>query len=349
MVIQDLTPSREVGTRNARPDATDAAQHIAADANTPAPRLGRAREVLAGRLAYRFAEEGAFHEKMVAISERTSLVYLNKTVYICCLAVFAMLAASPMRAAEPIVGTVVEPAAASSLLSSSSHAAQASSGHTVSTIRVDPRTGKLIRVMSGSPASARPTLKAAARPIAPPPARINELVEQSARAHQVDPLLVHSVIQVESNYNLYAVSNKGAEGLMQLMPSTSRMLGVVNSFDPVENIEAGVKYLKYLQSLYHDDRLALAAYNAGPSAVAKYSEVPPYPETQNYVERVGERYRAAHAAAASERESAAKSTGAGNPPAAGVPEPEAREPQTKVEQFIDSDGRLHLQTVPRTQ
>jgi hypothetical protein len=238
-----------------------------------------------------------------------------------------------MRAAEQ--------AGASSLLAPPSH------GATVSTIRIDRRTGKLVRVVAGPSASGTQTAgsqNVRLSPIAAPPARISELVEQSALAHQVDPLLVHSVIQVESNYNPYAVSNKGAEGLMQLMPSTSRMLGVTNSFDPVENIEAGVKYLKYLQSLYHDDRLALAAYNAGPSAVSKYSEVPPYPETQNYVERVGQRYRAAHDAAAAARPDA---EAANAKPVA--PETANPEPQPILEQFIDSDGRLHLQTVPRTQ
>ena len=77
---------------------------------------------------------------------------------------------------------------------------------------------------------------------------------------------------------------------MQLTPATARMLGVSNSFDPQQNIEAGVKYLKYLQSVYKDDRLALAAYNAGPGAVEKYKQIPPYPETQNYVNQVGKRY-----------------------------------------------------------
>ena len=85
---------------------------------------------------------------------------------------------------------------------------------------------------------------------------------------------------------------------MQLMPPTARMLGVSNSFDPQQNIEAGVKYLKYLQSVYKDDRLALAAYNAGPANVEKYKQVPPFKETQNYVEQVGRRYDDARRVAA---------------------------------------------------
>ena len=275
------------------------------------------------------------HEKMVAVRiHGKRVVHLNKKVYICFVVGIAMLAASPMSAAEP--------AGASSLL------AQNSTGGKVSTIRIDRRTGKLVRVVTGGDAqAAAPSLRA----IPSPPARINELVERSAHAHQVDPLLVHSVIQVESNYNPYALSNKGAEGLMQLMPSTSRMLGVANSFDPVENIEAGVKYLKYLQSVYHDDRLALAAYNAGPAAVTKYNEVPPYQETQDYVERVGERYRAARAAVDRTEQQQQREAAKQAEPAVEAP-PQELEPileQTILEQSIDSNGRLYLKTVPRTQ
>jgi soluble lytic murein transglycosylase-like protein len=165
------------------------------------------------------------------------------------------------------------------------------------------------------------------------------LVDESSRAHGVDPKLVHSVIQVESNYDPHAVSPKGAEGLMQLTPPTARMLGVSNTFDPGENIEAGVKYLKYLQDLYKDDRLALAAYNAGPGAVGKYKTVPPYPETRKYVEKVGQKYDEAKAGAAgraaSQPEAGAESDRKG----------EAEKP-SRVEQFFDKDGRLHLQAAP---
>ena len=100
-------------------------------------------------------------------------------------------------------------------------------------VRVDRRTGKLVRSISGGESSQ----KVAA--VAPPPAHIQELVEKSARAHNIDPLLVQSVIQVESNYNHFAVSPKGAEGLMQLMPGTARMLGVSNSFDPGGEYRSG--------------------------------------------------------------------------------------------------------------
>ncbi len=190
------------------------------------------------------------------------------------------------------------------------------------------------------------------------PEKISTLVEQSARAHNVDPLLVESVMQVESGFNPYAISPKGAEGLMQLMPGTSRMLGVRNSFDPVENIEAGVKYLKYLKSVYQDDRLALAAYNAGPKAVEKFKEVPPYRETQDYVERVGRRYQAARTAAdkAAGANPAGSGQANGNPAglvhagttaetlAAQTAAAEVVEKHPKLEQFVDQDGKLHLRT-----
>ena len=164
-------------------------------------------------------------------------------------------------------------------------------------------------------------------------------MEKSAKAHNVDPLLVQSVIQVESNYNHYAVSPKGAEGLMQLMPGTARMLGVTNSFDPAENIEAGVKYLRYLQNVYRDDRLALAAYNAGPKAVDRYKGAPPYAETQDYVNQVGQRYQSAKQVEAAKN--AAQAAAAGGVLDVAAP---AEEQHPKIEQSIDQNGRLVLRT-----
>ncbi len=253
----------------------------------------------------------------------------NKKVYICLIAAYmpliAMLAASPLRAADgPATSSLLTPAG---------------SQGKVSVVWVDRRTGKLVRGVTGD----APKTAAPAR-VSPPPQRINDLVEQAAKAHGVDPLLVHSVIQVESNYNLQAVSSKGAEGLMQLMPRTSGMLGVGNTFDPAQNIEAGVRYLRQLQEIYKDDRLALAAYNAGPGAVDRYRQVPPYSETQNYVTRVSERYRAAKAQqrqAQQQSEAAQKAAEAAPGPATATP-PEEKHP--KLEQFVDSNGRLVLKT-----
>jgi soluble lytic murein transglycosylase-like protein len=171
------------------------------------------------------------------------------------------------------------------------------------------------------------------------------MVDKTSRAHDVDPLLVDSVIRVESGYDPNAVSPKGAEGLMQLMPSTAQMLGVQDSFDPAQNIEAGVKYLKYLQNLYKDDRLALAAYNAGPAAVDRYKQVPPYPETKTYVERVGKKYGDARKAAS---QKSGNVTAATVMPAVkpGVKneEPHPLEKHVAIQQYVDSDGRLHLRT-----
>lgn len=212
-------------------------------------------------------------------------------------------------------------------------------------VRADPRTGKLVRTSvtamapkSASGAKASPAISAL----------VDTLINSAARTNDVDPLLVHSVIQVESNYNQFAVSPVGAEGLMQLMPQTARMLGVNNSFDAKENIEAGVRYLKSLQDQFKDDRLALAAYNAGPNAVERYKWVPPFKETQKYVEEVGKRYGEARRAEAVQKktvESALPKPPLPDPQmmavAAQVPK-EERHP--KLEQFVDQDGRLHLKT-----
>jgi soluble lytic murein transglycosylase-like protein len=113
------------------------------------------------------------------------------------------------------------------------------------------------------------------------------LIEEHSTAHDVDAGLVRAVIQAESGFNPRARSHKGAMGLMQLMPATAATYGVLNPYDPTENIRAGVAYLKSLLVRYsHNLELALAAYNAGPGAVEKYGTIPPYRETRDYVARV---------------------------------------------------------------
>lgn len=117
---------------------------------------------------------------------------------------------------------------------------------------------------------------------------LHAIADRHADAHAVSPALVRAVIQAESAWNTRAVSSKGALGLMQLMPSTATEYGVVDPFDPKQNIPAGVKYLKRLLDRYDGNaELALAAYNAGPGAVEKYGRtVPPYRETRAYVKKI---------------------------------------------------------------
>lgn len=119
------------------------------------------------------------------------------------------------------------------------------------------------------------------------PAQIDSLVQTNAAAFNVDPNLVKAIIANESGFNAHATSGVGAQGLMQLMPSTAAGLGVTNAYDPAQNVYGGTKYIKGLLDRFNGDmRLAVAAYNAGPGAVQKYNGVPPYAETQNYVQNV---------------------------------------------------------------
>ncbi len=119
-----------------------------------------------------------------------------------------------------------------------------------------------------------------------------EYAERYSRAHHLSPALVKAIIRAESNGNRLAVSRKGARGVMQLMPFTSKRLKVSDPFDPVENIEGGVKYIKELLGTFRGNVVhTVAAYNAGPAAVKKYGGVPPYEETRVYVRRVLDYYR----------------------------------------------------------
>jgi len=141
----------------------------------------------------------------------------------------------------------------------------------------------------------KPPQPVVAKPSSPPndpvPARTagpyRDLIRAAATRHALAPELIESVILVESNFEARAVSRKGARGLMQLMPATAARLGVRNVFDVRQNVEGGVRHLRYLVDLYGGNlALALAAYNAGVDAVGRYGGIPPYAETRAYVQRV---------------------------------------------------------------
>jgi soluble lytic murein transglycosylase-like protein len=212
----------------------------------------------------------------------------------------------------------------------------------VSIVHVDARTGRLVRSivpaskpLPGKVASNEAVDILALAPVAAPDSAVRTLVEETAKTFDVNPALVDSVIQVESNYNPNAVSPKGAQGLMQLMPATARRFGVKNSFDAKQNIEGGVRYLKFLQTTFKDDRLAIAAYNAGEGAVAKYgNNVPPYPETVSYVAKVGKKYGQAKRAAEKPKVAAKLDE---------APKPAVDEPRHIVH-YMDDDGRMHIAT-----
>lgn len=210
-------------------------------------------------------------------------------------------------------------------------------------VRADPRSGQLIRTVVVAPKIIESRLipsqplEDAAVPVSSPSgsAQVRDLVQDTAAAYEVSPALVESVISVESNYNPNAISPKGAQGLMQLMPATARRFGVKNSFDPKQNIEGGVRYLKFLQETFKDERLAIAAYNAGEGAVQKYGNVPPYAETVSYVAKVGKKYGQARRTADAAKKAAQQAK------AEALPKPPE---YRRLAQFIDSDGKIYLTT-----
>jgi soluble lytic murein transglycosylase-like protein len=161
------------------------------------------------------------------------------------------------------------------------------------------------------------------------PANINQLVEQTANRYQVDPELVHAIIRVESGYDPKAVSSKGAMGLMQLVPATAQRFGVVNPFDPKQNLEGGVTYLKYLLDLFQGDlNLSLAAYNAGEHSVQRSGGIPAFPETQDYVRKVTSIYQ----------------SGGASMPAAKATTPK-EPPKAPINRYVDAYGVVHYTNV----
>jgi hypothetical protein len=228
----------------------------------------------------------------------------------------------------------------------------ASPEHAATVVRADQHSGRLTRVTV-----TRTTVPVAALPVMPVlvQARVPDstpaladapraaqdssdllaLIDQIASEQGVENSLVHSVIRAESNYNASAVSPKGALGMMQLIPSTARRFGVTNAFDAKDNIQGGVRYLKFLLDYYQNDYpKAIAAYNAGEGAVDKYHGIPPYAETQNYVLRVARNLKNARNARV-------------QTPAAAAKEPvaiAAVETYKPIQTSVGEDGRVYYRT-----
>jgi soluble lytic murein transglycosylase-like protein len=156
-------------------------------------------------------------------------------------------------------------------------------------------------------------------------------IERLASGHGVDSALVRAVVKAESNFDNRAISRAGALGLMQLMPETARLRNVSNPFNPLENLEGGIRHLKYLLSVFGDTRLALAAYNAGENAVRKYNGIPPYPETRNYVSTVLSHYDRFCAPGATAADAGTKKTAAR---------------QEQIYTFVGEDGVKVFTNVP---
>ncbi len=209
---------------------------------------------------------------------------------------------------------------------------QAQQQTSTTVVRTDSKTGRLIRTV----VVPRPRVVASHDSASAPAtdASLNALIERIAGEQGVESQLVHSVIQAESNYNAAAVSPKGASGLMQLIPATARRFGVADTFDPEENIEGGVRYLRFLLDYYQGDYpKAIAAYNAGEGAVDRYHGIPPYAETRNYVYRVARNLEA-------ERQSARQRPIVTQAPASAA----NTETPSPIIASTGSDGRIYYRT-----
>lgn len=144
------------------------------------------------------------------------------------------------------------------------------------------------QIGAGGPLDYRPVspFGAGSGVVSDAPPALRALTQQTARNNGIDPDLLEALVQQESGYSVTARSKVGAMGLTQIMPDTATSLGVKNPFDPAQNLDAGAKYLKQQIERFGDLGLALAAYNAGPNAVARHGGIPPYPETQAYVKSI---------------------------------------------------------------
>jgi len=196
-------------------------------------------------------------------------------------------------------------------------------------VRADAKSGRLVRT------SVAPVIAGQASHMAPQ--QLTELVDRIAAQQGVEAPLVHSVIRAESNFNPEAVSPKGAQGIMQLIPSTARRFGVTDIFNVADNIQGGVRYLRFLLDYYHDDYTkSIAAYNAGEAAVDKYNGVPPYAETLGYVRTVTKNLTV-------ERKRQAGSTPLNTTATTAQAEPDPSEPR-HIQAYTGADGLIYYRT-----
>lgn len=234
----------------------------------------------------------------------------------------------------------------------------ASPEHATAVVRADQKSGRLVRTIipvvsiAANPVSVQPRViesrlagtPQASAATAPDTgsgdvSALAALADQIAVEMGVEESLVQSVIRAESNFQTRAVSPKGAQGLMQLIPSTARRFGVADVFNAKDNIQGGVRYLRFLLEYYQNDYpKAIAAYNAGEGAVDKYHGIPPYPETQNYVYRVAKNLKIAREAKAQAAVSA-KVLVAGTD--AAVDTSETFKP---IRTSVGEDGRVYYRT-----
>jgi soluble lytic murein transglycosylase-like protein len=177
------------------------------------------------------------------------------------------------------------------------------------------------------------------------PEYLRLLVDTISKNHGVDPALVRAVMKTESNFNRFAVSNKGARGLMQLIPDTGRRYGVRDFFDPQQNIDGGVQHLRFLLEKFNGNLdLSLAAYNAGENLVEKLGRIPPIPETTNYVRKVRAIYKQKSpppAAPAITAMAAKEELTSADPKAKEPPKPEP----SPIYKIVDERGVVHFSNV----
>ena len=245
------------------------------------------------------------------------------------------------------------PLAVQSVLAASPASVPDATVHLATVVHGDARSGRLVRTVVVDPTVVEP-VSIEARPVdadahttdssdtaassSVPAPSLHELAQSIAREHGVEDSLVHSVILAESNYNPRAVSPKGALGVMQLIPETARRFGVGNAFDPKQNIEGGVRYLKFLLDYYKGNYpKAIAAYNAGEGAVDRYNGIPPYAETRAYVYRVARNLKVARA----ERAKQILLDATAKPAPAAAAKSEIAEIHKPVKAALGVDGRVY--------